>query len=27
VNGAKVRVYGIPDGTGRLDAYCINLFN
>lgn len=27
VNGAKVRVYGIPDGTGKLDAYCINLFN
>jgi len=25
--GAKVRVYGIPDGTGKLDAYYINLFN
>lgn len=25
--GAKVRVYGIPDGTGKLDAYYINLFD
>jgi len=24
---AKVRVYGIPDGTGSLDAYFINLFD
>ncbi len=27
VNGTKVRVYGIPDGTGKLDAYFINLFD
>jgi len=27
VNNAKVRVYGIPDGTGKLDAYYINLFD
>jgi hypothetical protein len=27
VAGKNVRVYGIPDGTGKLDAYYINLFD